>query len=151
MTKDVLISIIGMHIDIADEGETENEPVEVITPASYFFKNGKHYILYEEMSEGLSGSIKNKVKINGNESIEIIKKGLINTHMVFEKGKKYYTNYETPYGQFSMGFYTTELNVEETEDRICADIKYNLELNDEVITVCSIKITVQPKKSGIEI
>lgn len=151
MTKDVLISIIGMHIDIVNEGETGNEPVEVITPASYFFKNGKHYIVYDEMAEGLSGVTKNKVKITGNEKLEIIKSGIINAHMVFEKGKKYHTNYETPYGQFAMGFYTKDLKITEEEEKISIRVNYNLELNDEIITVCTIQITVQPKEKGIDL
>lgn len=50
MTKDVLISISGLHFDM--EGDNGNgEPVEIITPASYYLKNGKHYVLYDEVVE----------------------------------------------------------------------------------------------------
>ena len=47
MTKDVLISISGLQFA---EGEN-SEPVEVITSGSYYKKNGKHYILYDEVAE----------------------------------------------------------------------------------------------------
>ena len=40
MTKDVLVSVRGAHIA---DGETNN--LEVITAGSYYFKNGKHYIM----------------------------------------------------------------------------------------------------------
>ena len=40
MTKDVLVSVRGAHIA---DGETNN--LEVITAGSYYFKNGKHYII----------------------------------------------------------------------------------------------------------
>ena len=40
MTKDVLISISGLHYSVDEENGAE--PLEVITPASYYFKNGKH-------------------------------------------------------------------------------------------------------------
>ena len=43
MTKDVLISISGLHYDALDG---EGQPVEVITPAAYYLKNGKHYVVY---------------------------------------------------------------------------------------------------------
>ena len=43
MTKDVLVSVRGAHIA---DGETNN--LEVITAGSYYFKNGKHYIIYDE-------------------------------------------------------------------------------------------------------
>ena len=71
--------------------------------------------------------------------------------MIFEKGKKYYTNYETPYGQFAMAFHTIELDVHEEEDEISVKVKYNLELNDEVLTVCSIDLSVKPKEQGISL
>ena len=37
MTKDVLVSISGMHMDVVS-GMTnpDNEPIEVVTPASYY-------------------------------------------------------------------------------------------------------------------
>ena len=43
MTKDVLISISGLQMDVLEE-EKEYEPIEVVAPANYFLKNGKHYI-----------------------------------------------------------------------------------------------------------
>ncbi len=65
MTKEVLLSISGLHYDVfTGTEEEENEPIEVITPASYYYKNGKHYIIYEEVVEGLPGTIKNKVRIS---------------------------------------------------------------------------------------
>ena len=48
MTKDVLLSISGLHQDVtgieAQGDEPGSEPIEVIVPASYYEKNGKHYV-----------------------------------------------------------------------------------------------------------
>lgn len=92
MTKDVLVSISGMHEEIVavapEIEEDENEAIEVVTPATYYLKNGKHYIVYEEVVEGTSGVIKNRIKINGEECVEIVKSGLSNSHMIFEKIKR---------------------------------------------------------------
>ena len=45
MTKDVLLSISGLHQDVtgieAQGDEPGNEPIEVIAPANYYEKNGK--------------------------------------------------------------------------------------------------------------
>ena len=42
MTKEVLLSISGLHYDVPTESaEEDNEPIEVITPATYYYKNGK--------------------------------------------------------------------------------------------------------------
>lgn len=46
------------------EGDNGNgEPVEIITPASYYLKNGKHYVLYDEVVEGVPGKIKIQLKL----------------------------------------------------------------------------------------
>ena len=49
MTKDVLVSISGKHIDIMDDPargyEVGEDGIEVVTPANYYCRNGKHYIL----------------------------------------------------------------------------------------------------------
>ncbi|MGN1267437.1 MAG: DUF1934 domain-containing protein, partial [Dorea sp.] len=100
MTKEVLLIIAGLHYDtFAEEVEEGNEPIEVITPATYYLKNGKHYIIYEELVEGIPGSIKNRIKIDEDGKLEMIKKGISNTHMVFEKEKVHMTEYDTPYGE----------------------------------------------------
>ena len=88
MTKDVLVSISGLHQDAMSDLTEENEPIEVVTPASYYCRNGKHYVIYDELMEGTPGVTKNQIKISGDDSLEIIKRGLSNSHMVFEKNKK---------------------------------------------------------------
>ena len=49
MTKDVLVSISGKHIDIMNdpvEGyDTGDDAIEVVMPAIYYCSNGTHYIL----------------------------------------------------------------------------------------------------------
>lgn len=91
MTKDVLVSISGMHDELAEVAEIETEEaeaIEVITPANYYFRNQKHYIVYDEAVEGTTEVIKNRIKITGTDCVEIMKSGLSNSHMVFERNKK---------------------------------------------------------------
>ena len=50
MTKDVFVSISGMHEEIAETPAVERdeaEAIEVVTPGSYYFRNEKHYIVYD--------------------------------------------------------------------------------------------------------
>lgn len=69
MTNEVLLTIAGLQL-IDGEGET---PIEIVTAGDYYHRNGKHYILYDEMIEGCSGHIHNTVKI-GEESLEVLRK-----------------------------------------------------------------------------
>ncbi len=46
--------------------------------------------------------------------VEIIKSGITNTHMVFEKDKINMTQYETPYGEMMIGFFTKDIQFRRT-------------------------------------
>jgi len=82
MTKDVLITISGMQM-----ADGENSDIEMITTGDYYQKNGKHYVLYDEVLEGFDGIVKNTIKIQ-DDGLDIIKKGVANVHMAFEKKKQ---------------------------------------------------------------
>ena len=142
MTKDVLLTISGLHYDEFSGREDDNEPIEVITPAAYYLK---HYIIYEEVVEGMPGSIKNKIRISGEDQLEILKSGLSGTHMVFEKDKIHMTPYETPYGELLLGIYTKDLKVEESDDRINIRVNYELDINGDKVADSEIKMCVKAK------
>lgn len=146
MTKDVLLSISGLQIEVSEEEGIENEPIEVVTAASYFYKNGKHYILYDEVTEGVQGVAKNKIKIADN-MLEILKTGFTNTHMIFEKGKKNLTYYETLYGQMLVGVNTLSLKVLESEDSIDVRVEYELDINHEPLANCKIRMNIRSKSA----
>ncbi|MDO4312094.1 MAG: DUF1934 domain-containing protein [Eubacteriales bacterium] len=145
MKKDVLISIAGLHYGAFEE-KGESEPIEVITPASYYLKNGKHYIIYDEVVEGIPGTVKNTVKITGDTLFEISKSGLANTRMVFEKDKINMTNYQTPFGDMLVGIHTKEMKVDVQEDQIDVNISYVLDVNNEPLSDCQIKVNVRSVK-----
>ena len=106
MTKDVLITVKGMQAIEAGEGQEE---VEVVAKGDYYFKNGHHFICYEEMLEGFETPTKNMIKITDN-TVEVQKKGITNTHMVFEEAKKSLTFYTTPFGNMEMGISATNIS-----------------------------------------
>lgn len=123
----------------------EDEAIEVVTPATYFCKNGKHYVIYDELVEGISGTIKNKIKITGTNSVEIMKTGISNSHMVFEKNKKNRTYYQTPFGQMLIGVNTKEMEVNVTENNIDVSVDYELDVNHEPLADCKIKMEIYAK------
>lgn len=151
MTKDVLVSISGMHDELAEVAEIETEEaeaIEVITPANYYFRNQKHYIVYDEAVEGTAEVIKNRIKITGTDCVEIMKSGLSNSHMVFEKNKKNETFYRTPYGQMLVGVNTKNMEINVSEDNIDILIDYQLDVNHEPMADCKIKMNITSKNSG---
>lgn len=148
MTKQVLLTISGLHYDSFPGEEDENEPIEVITPATYYLKNGKHYVVYDEMVEGMPGTIQNKIRIAGDNLLEIKKSGLANTRMVFEKDKINMTQYETPYGELMIGIFTKNMLVDVTEKNIDVRVNYELDINSEKVADCDIKMNIRANAPG---
>ena len=48
MDKEVLIHVRGLQTMDADG---EQEPLEIVVPGQYYFRNGSHYLRYEEILE----------------------------------------------------------------------------------------------------
>lgn len=146
MTKEVLINISGLQVDV-NEMENHDEPIETINAGNYFFKNGKHYLLFEEVSEGIPGVTKTQIKINGEESLEVLKRGISNAHMIFDTKRKHRSYYETPYGQLNLGIFTRKIELDEKEENINIKVEYALDVNYEPLAECTIRINVKPKGS----
>ena len=140
MTKDVIVSICGLQAG----PETDGEPIEMITTGEYFYKNNKHYILYEEVTEGESRPTKNRIKLAPG-FMELTKSGMVSVHMLFEENQKNITHYYTPYGSLNMGIETDKINIQESEDEIKVSVEYKLEINQEFVADCDIKIVVKSK------
>lgn len=142
MTKDVLLSVKGLQISPGDQSDT----IEVISPGNYYYKNGKHFFLYDEVTEGQSDPIRNIVKV-ADDYMELTKKGPVNVHMIFEKDRKNVTYYYTPYGSLLVGIDAYRVNVQEEEAQIAVDVEYALEVNNEHLANCHIRIQANPREA----
>ena len=140
MTKDVLVKISGLQF----AEDQDNGPVEIITTGNYYKKNGKHYILYDEVQEGFDGVTKSVIKVN-DDFLDVTKKGVTNVHMVFEENKKNITYYNTPFGNLFIGIDAEKIQVEESEENINVNVAYALEANYEHLADCRIQMNIKSK------
>lgn len=136
MTKDVLINISGLQMELDD-----GEPVEMMTTGDYYLKNGKHFILYDEIEDDHQ-VVKNILKI-GPKTVEISKKGGRNSHMVFEKGKENLSYYDTPFGCLLLGVSTSDIRWMEKEDHMNLQVDYDLSINSDHISKCRIDVNIK--------
>ena len=128
----------------SSEGE---EPVEIVVPGEYYFRNGSHYLRYEEVLEEHGDPTVNYVKIS-QDGMEVRKKGLVNTHMVFEQGKRNMVLYTTPMGTLEMGISATNLELSEGDGRIAMKVHYSLDMNQEHVADCCLDIAAQTKAAA---
>jgi uncharacterized beta-barrel protein YwiB (DUF1934 family) len=143
MTKNVLISVKGLQA--ADEND-HAEPVEVVTVGEYYYRNGHHFLRYEEPQEGTAETTVTYLKADG-KSMEVRKKGFTNVHMLFQEEKKNVTYYETPFGSIQMGISATKVTCRETNDHINIHVDYALEMNEEHVADCFVQVEVQPTEN----
>lgn len=141
MTKEVLVSLKGLH---AMQGEN-GEPVELISHGTYEEQNGFHMVQYEEVDEE-DQEITRVTVIFSKEHVEIIKQGQNNAQMVFEENIKTTNNYETPYGELIVGIDTTLIEVKETEEEITILLGYGMDMNYNHVADCKVDIKITSKK-----
>lgn len=145
MEKEVNVFIKGIQIL-----DGEEEPVEVICPGLYYKKGEKHYVVYEESNDSFEEPNKNTLKITPN-CVEVIKRGMGASHMVFEINKKNMTYYQTPFGEMIMGISTDEIVFSEKEEQIKVEVAYGLEVNYQFVADCRICIVIQNKSKEIQL
>ncbi len=141
MTKDIYITMDGLQF----AGEESPGKVETVNVGEYYFKNGKHYVLFDELLEGTSVVTKNMIKFD-EKSCSVNKKGAINVNMLFEEGKSILTNYGTMYGAIVIGIDTHSIVVSKEEDKIEVFIEYALAANYEHLANCKLHMTVNSTK-----
>lgn len=147
MKKEVLLALKGLQFAATEE---DARALETITPAEYYKRNDSHYIIYDEVMEDFSETVKNTIKIKGSQ-VEVTKKGFINVHMIFEQNKRNMTRYGTPYGDILIGIDTGDIRIIEDEDSIHVDVDYSLEANYEHMADCKLEMNISPREEMLEL
>lgn len=108
--------MIPVHLKVVNrqtQSGEEPQELELVTEAQYAFKNGSHYLIYEEGPlSGLDAS-KTSLKISP-ERVTIRRYGHQESVLQFQVGERFITQYPTPYGQ---------LKLEMTTQRLVHDIR----------------------------
>lgn len=144
MTKEVLLTLQGLQFDQREENA---DKIETVTVGDYYKKNDRHYVIYEEVTEGFDQPTKNRLKFS-EHMVELTRNGLVNVHMIFQENKKNLSNYNTPFGQILVGIDTKQVKIDESEDNIIVDVDYALDINYEFFSDCHIRIDIRPKENG---
>ena len=96
------------------------------------------------MEAGFTQSTRSMLKVR-EKQVELTKKGLIQSNMIFEEGKVYATEYRTPFGMVPMGVKTKHIRILEEENMLMVQISYELQANEELMADCDIRIQVKSK------
>ena len=136
MEKEVQITVNSLQVSTIDG---ERQEICEQYWGKYIESANKEYLLYEEQPEDNKHSVKTMIKMGLGE-IAIVKRGAINTEMVFKAGVRKLANYETPYGGMTIGIRTENLSVMQNGNSTKIEINYKLEIDYDYVTECHISI-----------
>lgn len=123
--------------------ETGEESIaEVCSEAAYYEKKSGFYVLYEEIPEGSGTPVKSRIKFK-NSVLELTKRGDICTHMVFEAGTEWRTDYATPYGRLQMEIFTSLVDVSFQDNEISIRVEYALSCGGRPISDCVLTVFIK--------
>lgn len=140
MEKEIFITIEGLQ-EFEDD---DQDNVKVITPGFYYRVLGKHYLMFEEVSEDYSEKIKSLIKLQEGR-VEISRRGDLNSYMVFEEGDANSGYLDTPVGRMELLVNTEKIHVLLEEDLLEAQITYLLHINGDFVARREILLSARPK------
>lgn len=138
LKRDVMITVDSKQEHPNEEAEVMN----FITEGTYYKKENDYYITYAESAvTGLDGTT-TTLKV-APDSITLIRDGSVSSLMVFEKGRKHTSGYQTEYGMIEVGVTARRLNVDLDDNGGHFDLEYIIEVNNQVTSFTTLNVKVQ--------
>ncbi|SFQ14782.1 Uncharacterized beta-barrel protein YwiB, DUF1934 family [Lachnospiraceae bacterium XBB1006] len=147
MPEKILFHVDSSHT-IADGKKHTPDKIEMINVADYHYKDSVHYIHYEEIVEGTEELTENLVKI-GNNRVEIIKKGAVRSHLIFENGKANESVYYIPEGQIQMAVDTKQVEIVHNPQELTVRLQYAMIMNYQKVADCDLTMVAKLQKEKI--
>ena len=134
--KPVKVTIKSTQHDI------ENTATETSYSGHYAYKDGVHLLSYEESdSDSPEIIVKNLYKIY-EDTLQLSKSGAITTKMLFDTKIRHQNVYRTPLGSFPLMLHTKQINIDASEDALTVFLNYDLFMNQNFISNCTIEMTI---------
>ena len=138
MAQKAMLTLIGRQRDQAgEESVTESR-----AKADYYEKDGASYILYEEMPDDSADVVKTIIKYRDN-LLEMTKRGLVRSRMIFQAGQAHRTDYVTPYGTLPLEVATWEASFSRKEDGTVIRLEYTLSSGGQFLSHCTMDIVLR--------
>jgi len=126
--KDIMLKIIGKQF----AGEESEEQMEFVTEGRLYEKDGSTWLIYEESEFSGFPGCRTSLKLTG-DTIKMKRIGKdvgYGLEIVFKKGERFFSKYETPYGDLNMEVLTNSVVNNLSDEGIGnIDIDYHVSLD----------------------
>ncbi|MGE4277298.1 MAG: DUF1934 domain-containing protein [Lawsonibacter sp.] len=124
MEKDVIISIKGMQ----KYEDSDPDTIELVTEGRLMRDDSGYTLTYQESElTGLEGTL-TTIQVEG-EQVTLMRVGEVNAQMVFQKGRRHLSMYNTPYGAMAVGVNTRNLLTNLDDQGGDIEIDYAIEID----------------------
>ncbi|MBQ9364319.1 MAG: DUF1934 domain-containing protein [Schwartzia sp.] len=120
----VIVKVRGEQTGIG--GETDS--IEMIAEGRHYYKDGKHYILYDDHLASDAGEVKTMLTIEP-DMVALRRSGDVTHEQTFALGDDSFSEYQTPFGSLSLGVHTDKLDVVYGNVTGTVDVAYAMSIN----------------------
>lgn len=136
--KDITLKIKGKQFF----EDREEEQMEFVTEGKLYFRNGATYVVYDE--SGISGMPTGKTTLRVKDGTVKMRRigGEVNAELYFEKGKRFNSTYETPYGVMGVEVLTNTVEAAINQDEGSGKISINYDVSLEGLAEGKNQLTI---------
>ena len=126
MSKNVIINVKGIQTDLDNDAST----LELITEGKYYQKGNNYFITYKESEvTGMVGTTTTLKVCEG--VVSLMRFGKVNSQFVFQKGQKHISSYETEHGNFTIGIYANNVDIDINDAGGEIRVGYQIEIDNQ--------------------
>ena len=141
----VIVKVTGEQKDAA--GDVSR--IEMTAMGENYFRNGKHYIIYEDTSlaEGAPASTMLKVAA---DSLTLTRRGAVEQKQLFSPQRESRSRYRTPFGDLDLCVATQRLDIAYGFVSGRIDVSYDMHINGEWQSANELHIEVEADVSELQ-
>ena len=144
MIQTVMLSICGQQSYPGQDPDT----LELVTEGTLEKLDDGWKLCYEESElTGLAG-VRTTFQIQG-KTVNLIRTGKLNSHMVFEEGIPHDSLYEMEFGALMISVMASVIKADITENGGVIDLVYAIEIEQTAAGVIDYHLEIRPKTSTI--
>lgn len=138
MVKPVMIEILG-----AQSYEQDDDSIEFVTQGEMHIQGNVYRITYLESEvTGMQGCT-TTLTVEDDTRVSMERTGALNSSLIFERGKKHLSLYQTEVEEFMIGVCTDTLDIQLNESGGSVHITYSIEINNALASQNQITITIK--------
>ena len=130
------------------------ETMDMVTSGTLSYGPEGYTLTYMEDADAGMGRTQTAIQFGGGNRVVMRHSGEVNTHMIFEKGCKHVSYYDTDMGALTLGVTTKSLRFHIGGGRggpIDLELEYMLEIDNEVTGANTLNIRISDRNGDVPI